>query len=120
MARDHQIVVIPVRRGVLATVPRVQRVDSRASRQTEIAALYGQYVRLIPTPVVARNHAVALAMAQGLQGGRGPDPTFTDSALREGKFALALPEFVRGRAATSISGRLETAPQSATVDQGIG
>jgi RNA polymerase sigma-70 factor (ECF subfamily) len=35
----------------------------------EIAALYGQLVRRTPTPVVALNHAVALAMAQGLEEG---------------------------------------------------
>jgi RNA polymerase sigma-70 factor (ECF subfamily) len=36
---------------------------------TEIAALYGQLVRLTPTPVVALNHAVAVAMAQGFEEG---------------------------------------------------
>lgn len=36
---------------------------------TEIAALYGQLVRLSPTPVVALNHAVAVAMAEGLEVG---------------------------------------------------
>jgi RNA polymerase sigma-70 factor (ECF subfamily) len=36
---------------------------------TEIAALYGQLVRLTPTPIVALNHAVALAMAQSLDEG---------------------------------------------------
>jgi RNA polymerase sigma-70 factor (ECF subfamily) len=36
---------------------------------TEIAALYGQLVRLTPTPVVALNHAVAVAMSQGLEAG---------------------------------------------------
>jgi RNA polymerase sigma-70 factor (ECF subfamily) len=35
----------------------------------EIAALYGQLVRLTPTPVVALNHAVAVAMAHGLEEG---------------------------------------------------
>jgi RNA polymerase sigma-70 factor (ECF subfamily) len=35
----------------------------------EIAALYGQLIRLTPTPVVALNHAVALAMASGLEEG---------------------------------------------------
>jgi RNA polymerase sigma-70 factor, ECF subfamily len=35
----------------------------------EIAALYGELVRLVPTPVVALNHAVAVAMDQGLQEG---------------------------------------------------
>jgi RNA polymerase sigma-70 factor (ECF subfamily) len=35
----------------------------------EIAGLYGQLVRLTPTPVVALNHAVALAMSQGLEEG---------------------------------------------------
>jgi RNA polymerase sigma-70 factor (ECF subfamily) len=36
---------------------------------TEIAAIYGQLVRLVPTPVVALNHAVATAMARGLDEG---------------------------------------------------
>jgi RNA polymerase sigma-70 factor (ECF subfamily) len=31
----------------------------------QIAALYGELVRLTPTPVVALNHAVAIAMANG-------------------------------------------------------
>jgi RNA polymerase sigma-70 factor (ECF subfamily) len=35
----------------------------------EITALYGQLVRLTPTPVVALNHAVAVAMSQGLEVG---------------------------------------------------
>ncbi|HEV7498394.1 MAG TPA: DUF6596 domain-containing protein, partial [Vicinamibacteria bacterium] len=35
----------------------------------QIAALYGQLVRLTPTPVVALNHAVAIAMHQGLEEG---------------------------------------------------
>jgi len=35
----------------------------------EIAALYGQLVRLTPTPVVALNHAVAVAMSEGLEAG---------------------------------------------------
>lgn len=35
----------------------------------EITALYGQLVRLTPTPVVALNHAVAVAMSQGLEIG---------------------------------------------------
>jgi len=35
----------------------------------EIAALYGELVRLTPTPVVALNHAVAIAMANGPEEG---------------------------------------------------
>jgi RNA polymerase sigma-70 factor (ECF subfamily) len=35
----------------------------------EIAALYGELVRLTPTPIVALNHAVAVAMSQGLEAG---------------------------------------------------
>jgi RNA polymerase sigma-70 factor (ECF subfamily) len=35
----------------------------------QIAALYGQLVRLTPTPVVALNHAVAVAMAHGVHEG---------------------------------------------------
>ncbi len=40
-----------------------------ATDWAEIAALYGQLVRLSPTPVVALNHAVAVAMAEGLEEG---------------------------------------------------
>jgi RNA polymerase sigma-70 factor (ECF subfamily) len=35
----------------------------------EIAALYGQLVRLTRTPIVALNHAVAVAMAKGVEEG---------------------------------------------------
>ncbi len=35
----------------------------------QIAALYGQLVRITPTPVVALNHAVAVAMARGAAEG---------------------------------------------------
>jgi RNA polymerase sigma-70 factor (ECF subfamily) len=35
----------------------------------QISALYGQLVRLTPTPVVALNHAVAVAMASSLEEG---------------------------------------------------
>jgi len=35
----------------------------------QIAALYGELSRLMPTPVVALNHAVAVAMSQGLGQG---------------------------------------------------
>jgi RNA polymerase sigma-70 factor (ECF subfamily) len=45
---------------------------SRCAAETdwiEIAALYGQLVRLSPTPVIALNHAVAVAMASGLEEG---------------------------------------------------
>jgi len=40
-----------------------------ATDWTQIAALYGELIRLTPTPVVALNHAVAVAMAEGLQHG---------------------------------------------------
>src|SRR5262249_18719195 len=40
-----------------------------ATDWVEIAALYGQLVRLTPTPIVALNHAVAVAMSQGLTDG---------------------------------------------------
>jgi RNA polymerase sigma-70 factor (ECF subfamily) len=36
---------------------------------TEIAALYQELVRIFPTPVVALNHAVAVAMSAGLEKG---------------------------------------------------
>ena len=35
----------------------------------EIAALYGELVRLVPSPVVELNRAVAVAMADGLEAG---------------------------------------------------
>jgi len=40
-----------------------------ATDWTEIASLYGELLRLTPTPVVALNHAVAVAMSQGLEEG---------------------------------------------------
>jgi RNA polymerase sigma-70 factor, ECF subfamily len=45
---------------------------ARTSEETdwkEIAALYGQLVRVAPTPVVALNHAVAVAMDRGAEEG---------------------------------------------------
>jgi RNA polymerase sigma-70 factor (ECF subfamily) len=50
-------------------LPRRTRTAHLRTRLSEIAALYGQLVRLTPTPVVALNHAVAVAMSQGLQAG---------------------------------------------------
>ncbi len=47
-------------------------VQARSPEETdwnEIAALYGELVRLTPTPIVALNHAVAVAMSQGLETG---------------------------------------------------
>jgi RNA polymerase sigma-70 factor (ECF subfamily) len=35
----------------------------------QIAALYGELIRVMPTPVVALNHAVAVAMARGAEEG---------------------------------------------------
>src|SRR5262249_17195744 len=35
----------------------------------EIAALYGELLRIMPTPVVALNRAVAVAMSEGLEEG---------------------------------------------------
>jgi RNA polymerase sigma-70 factor, ECF subfamily len=42
---------------------------AEATDWPQIAALYGQLVRLTPTPVVALNHAVAVAMARDLGEG---------------------------------------------------
>lgn len=38
-------------------------------KKSQIAALYGQLVRLTPTPVIALNHAVAVGMARGASEG---------------------------------------------------
>ena len=46
-----------------------QAVTAAETDWHEIAALYGQLVRLTPTPVVALNHAVAVAMSEGLEAG---------------------------------------------------
>jgi len=46
-----------------------QAVTAGETDWREIAALYGQLVRLTPTPVVALNHAVAVAMSEGLEAG---------------------------------------------------
>jgi RNA polymerase sigma-70 factor (ECF subfamily) len=53
--------------AIAATHARATTAD--ATDWPEIAALYGQLVRLSPTPVVALNHAVAVAMAEGLAEG---------------------------------------------------
>jgi len=53
--------------AIAATHARATTAD--ATDWAEIAALYGQLVRLLPTPVVALNHAVALAMAEGFEEG---------------------------------------------------
>jgi len=42
-----------------------QAATADATDWKQIAALYGQLVRMIPTPVVALNHAVAVSMAHG-------------------------------------------------------
>jgi RNA polymerase sigma-70 factor (ECF subfamily) len=46
-----------------------QAVTAHATDWPQIAALYGELVRLTPTPVVALNHAVAVAMARGVGEG---------------------------------------------------
>jgi RNA polymerase sigma-70 factor (ECF subfamily) len=56
-----------VQAAIAATHARATTAD--ATDWVEIAALYGQLVRLSPTPVVALNHAVAVAMAEGLEEG---------------------------------------------------
>jgi len=50
----------------------------------EIAALYGQLVRLTPTPIVALNHAVAIGMARGLDEGLGRIDRLGDSRTLDG------------------------------------
>src|SRR5262249_42632408 len=42
---------------------------AEATDWAQIAALYGELVRVVPTPVVALNHAVAVAMHEGLDVG---------------------------------------------------
>jgi RNA polymerase sigma-70 factor (ECF subfamily) len=54
--------------GAIAAVHAQARTPDETD-WSEIAALYGQLVRLTPTPVVALNHAVAVAMNQGLEAG---------------------------------------------------
>jgi RNA polymerase sigma-70 factor (ECF subfamily) len=56
-----------VQAAIAATHGRAATADE--TDWAEIAGLYGQLVRLTPTPVVALNHAVALAMSQGLEEG---------------------------------------------------
>lgn len=46
-----------------------QAPTAAATDWQQIAALYGQLIRLMPTPVVALNHAVAVAMARGPAAG---------------------------------------------------
>jgi RNA polymerase sigma-70 factor (ECF subfamily) len=56
-----------IQAAIAATHSRAK--TAAATDWMEIAALYGQLVRLTPTPVVALNHAVAVAMAQGSEEG---------------------------------------------------
>jgi len=37
----------------------------------QIAGLYGELERIVPTPIVALNHAVAVALSEGLETGLG-------------------------------------------------
>jgi RNA polymerase sigma-70 factor (ECF subfamily) len=50
----------------------------------EIAALYGQLVRLTPTPIVALNHAVAIGMSHGFEEGLSRIDRLGDSRTLDG------------------------------------
>ncbi|MGW4050155.1 sigma-70 family RNA polymerase sigma factor [Streptomyces sp. NPDC004779] len=65
----------------------VSHAQARTAKDTDwtrIAELYGALVRLLPTPVVQLNRAVALGMAHGPQAGLDlVDSLLTDPALRD-------------------------------------
>ncbi|MFH8716163.1 sigma-70 family RNA polymerase sigma factor [Streptomyces zaomyceticus] len=65
----------------------VSHAQARTAEETDwarIAELYGALVRLLPTPVVQLNRAVALGMAHGPQAGLDlVDSLITDPALRD-------------------------------------
>ncbi len=50
-------------------VPRRVRATRRATDWVEIAALYSELVRMVPSPVVELNRAVAIGMADGPEAG---------------------------------------------------
>ncbi len=58
--------------------------DAGATDWAQIAALYGELVRMTPTPVVALNRAVAVAMADGPEAGLAlVDELEASGALRD-------------------------------------
>ncbi|MFD9301789.1 DUF6596 domain-containing protein [Streptomyces sp. NPDC060048] len=72
---------------VLQAAIAVCHAQARTSEDTDwaqIAALYGALARLLPTPIVRLNRAVALGMAHGPQAGLDlVDSLITDPALRD-------------------------------------
>ena len=67
-------IVNPPKPGVYALQAAIAALHGRAARAEDtdwmqIAALYGALYRRHPTPVVALNHAVAMAMWQGPRAG---------------------------------------------------
>ncbi|MER5862031.1 RNA polymerase sigma factor [Kitasatospora sp. NPDC002040] len=65
-------------------VCHAQAPTSEATDWAQIAALYGALVRLLPTPVVRLNRAVAVGMARGPQAGLDlADELADDPALRD-------------------------------------
>jgi RNA polymerase sigma factor (sigma-70 family) len=76
----------PVGPYVLQAAIAACHAQARTAEETDwarIAALYGNLVRLTPTPVVELNRAVAVAMASGPAAGLAVVDALTDPALRD-------------------------------------
>ncbi len=64
------------------------RAQRRNGRAPEIARLYGRLSRLVPSPVVALNRAVAVAMAAGPAAGLGLVEELDRSGALSGYYLL--------------------------------
>ncbi|WP_228000502.1 RNA polymerase sigma factor [Nocardia australiensis] len=94
--------------------------DAAATDWPQIAALYAELMRLAPSPVVALNRAVAIAMADGIPAGLALVDELTESGELDGYYLLPATraDLLRrdGRlaaAATSYEEALKLAPTDA-------
>ncbi|WP_280264553.1 RNA polymerase sigma factor [Nocardia wallacei] len=62
--------------------------DAAATDWPQIAALYGEFARLAPSPVVDLNRAVAVAMAEGISAGLALVDAITRSGKLDGYYLL--------------------------------
>ncbi|MDI2125470.1 sigma-70 family RNA polymerase sigma factor [Yinghuangia seranimata] len=96
---------------VLQAAIAVSHAQARTADETDwrqIAALYDALIRLVPSPVVQLNRAVALGMAYGPQAGLDVVDTLTaDPALKD----YHLLSVVRGDLLTRLGRHAEAAPE---------